>query len=108
MIQVNAIGDACPIPVVKTKQAIRELGGTGVVQTLVDNEIAVQNLTKMASQKGYAARSDVMAPNQFLVTMTIGSETVTPVTGAAEAFAPRPGSYPLVRPTTWSTSCACG
>ena len=90
MIQVNAIGDACPIPVVKTKQAIRELGGTGVVQTLVDNEIAVQNLTKMASQKGYAVRSDVMAPNQFLVTMTIGSETVTPVTGAAEAFAPRP------------------
>ena len=26
MIQVNAMGDACPIPVVKTKNAIKELG----------------------------------------------------------------------------------
>ena len=40
MIQVNALGDACPIPVVKTKNAIKELGGSGVVETLVDNEIA--------------------------------------------------------------------
>ena len=43
MIKVNAIGDACPIPVVKTKNAIRELQGGGTVETLVDNEIAVRN-----------------------------------------------------------------
>ena len=42
---VNAMGDACPIPVVKTKNAIKELIGAGMVETLVDNEIAVQNLT---------------------------------------------------------------
>ena len=53
MIKVNAMGDTCPIPVVKTKNAIKELKGSGEVQTLVDNEIAVQNLTKMANQKGY-------------------------------------------------------
>ena len=53
MIKVNAMGDACPIPVVKTKNAIRELQGGGTVETLVDNEISVQNLTKMANQKGY-------------------------------------------------------
>lgn len=51
MIKVNAMSDACPIPVVKTKNAIRELQGGGTVETLVDNEIAVQNLTKMANQK---------------------------------------------------------
>ncbi len=51
MITVNAMGDTCPIPVVKTKNAIKELNGAGVVETLVDNEIAVQNLTKMANQK---------------------------------------------------------
>ena len=50
---VNAMGDACPIPVVKTKNAIKEMGTAGgTVETLVDNEIAVQNLTKMADQKG--------------------------------------------------------
>ena len=62
MLKVNAIGDTCPIPVVKTKDAIRRLGeGGGVVETLVDNEIAVQNLTKMANQKGYGVRSEKLA-----------------------------------------------
>jgi TusA-related sulfurtransferase len=35
--KVNALGDACPIPVVKTKNAIKELNGAGTVETLVDN-----------------------------------------------------------------------
>lgn len=77
MIQVNALGDACPIPVVKTKNAIKELGGSGVVETLVDNEIAVQNLTKMANQKGYGVKSEKLAPNQFKVTMTVEGAAVS-------------------------------
>ena len=72
MIQVNAMGDACPIPVVKTKNAIAQLGGPGSVETLVDNEIAVQNLTKMANQKGYAVRSEKLEPGKFRVVMTVG------------------------------------
>ena len=72
MIQVNALGDACPIPVVKTKNAIKELGGSGVVETLVDNEIAVQNLTKMANQKGYQVSSKKLSDRQYQVTMEIG------------------------------------
>ena len=31
MIQVNAIGDACPLPVIKTMHALQELGGAGKV-----------------------------------------------------------------------------
>ena len=54
MIKVNAIGDACPIPVVKTKNAIKELNGPGTVEVLVDNEIAVQNLRKLADHKGWS------------------------------------------------------
>ena len=38
MVQVNAIGDACPIPVIKTLHALQDLNGAGTVQTLVDNE----------------------------------------------------------------------
>ena len=73
MKQVNAMGDACPIPVVKTKNAIKELGMSGgVVETLVDNEIAVQNLTKMANQKGYSVKSEKLGENRFKVTMTVG------------------------------------
>ena len=29
--EVNAIGDICPIPLVKAKEAIKELNGAGVV-----------------------------------------------------------------------------
>lgn len=72
MITVNAMGDTCPIPVVKTKNAIKELKGSGVVETLVDNEIAVQNLTKMANQKGYGVKSEKIAEGQYKVTMEIG------------------------------------
>ena len=72
MLTVNAMGDTCPIPVVKTKNAIKELKGSGVVETLVDNEIAVQNLTKMANQKGYGVKSEKIAEGQYKVTMEIG------------------------------------
>lgn len=72
MLQVNAMGDTCPIPVVKTKNAIKTLNGAGVVETLVDNEIAVQNLTKMANQKGYLVKSEKLGEQQYKVTMTIG------------------------------------
>lgn len=92
MIQVNALGDACPIPVVKTKNAIKELGGSGVVETLVDNEIAVQNLTKMANQKGYRVSSKKLSDRQYQVTMEIGenaADTQTaPMTAEPETCIP--------------------
>ena len=72
MIKVNAIGDACPIPVVKTKNAIKELNGAGVVEVLVDNEIAVQNLGKMAKQKGYAFKSEKLGAAEYQVTLIVG------------------------------------
>ncbi len=74
MLKVNAMGDTCPIPVVKTKEAIRQLGADGgVVETLVDNDIAVQNLTKMANQKGYGVESEKLGENEYRVTMTVGA-----------------------------------
>ena len=72
MITVNAIGDTCPLPVVKAKNAIKELGGSGVVEVLVDNEIAVQNLAKMAQQKGYGMKSKKVSASEYHVTLEIG------------------------------------
>ena len=71
MIKVNALGDACPIPVVKTKNAIRELGGSGVVEVSVDNEIAVQNLNKMAKQKNYEFSYEKKSDTEYIVTIGI-------------------------------------
>ncbi len=74
MIKVNAIGDACPIPVVKTKDAIKKMNGTGTVEVFVDNQIAVQNLTKMANQKGFVVQSEKVADKEYKVTMFIGEK----------------------------------
>lgn len=52
MITVNAIGDNCPIPVVKTKKAMQGLTGEETIVVLVDNEIAVANVTKFAAGSG--------------------------------------------------------
>lgn len=85
MIKVNAIGDACPIPVVKTKNAIRELGGSGAVEVSVDNEIAVQNLLKMAKQKEYEAAFDKKSNTEYIVTINVNGGEVSdakPVTKA--------------------------
>ena len=77
MIKVNALGDACPIPVVKTKNAIRELGSSGVVEVSVDNEIAVQNLNKMAKQKNYEFRYEKKSDTEYIVTIGINSDSKT-------------------------------
>ena len=85
MIKVNGIGDACPIPVVKTKNAIRELGGSGAVEVSVDNEIAVQNLLKMAKQKEYEAAFEKKSNTEYIVTINANGGEVSdakPVTKA--------------------------
>ena len=70
MIQVNAVGDACPIPVVKTLQALKTLAGPGTVETLVDKRIAVENLTRLAQSKGCTIETEQLAENRFRVTIT--------------------------------------
>lgn len=78
MITVNAIGDTCPIPVVKTKQAIASLTQEdvpAVVETLVDNETAVENLEKMARQSGYTATHSVREDGNFSVQISIRAIT---------------------------------
>lgn len=85
MIKVDAMGDTCPIPVVKTKNAIKELKGSGEVQTLVDNEIAVQNLTKMATQKGYGVRSQKLGEGKYEPTMTISDGNTDDITTTGDS-----------------------
>ena len=71
-IEVNAMGDACPLPVVKTQKAMQELTGAGTVETLVDNETAVQNLGKLAASKGCTSKTEKLGENEYRVTITVG------------------------------------
>ena len=86
MITVNAMGDACPIPVVKTKKAIDALGGKAEeIETLVDNETAVQNLTKLAGSNNFPVQSEKLGEGQYRVLIHVPEGTAA---GAADEEAP--------------------
>ena len=70
-VQVNALGDACPIPVVKTIKALAALGGAGTIETLVDNEVAVENLKRLASEKGCGVSVEKAAEKEWHVTFDV-------------------------------------
>ena len=86
--QVNAMGDPCPIPVVKTKNAIKELHGPGTVETLVDNAVAVQNLTRLAHNNGYGVKSEKLGDKQFRVVMEIGESALPQESGEETCLVP--------------------
>ena len=69
MITVNAMGDKCPVPVIKTKKAMQALTGPETIEVLVDNEISVQNVTKMASSSGGKVTSEKLGEGEYKVTI---------------------------------------
>lgn len=50
-IQLDARGCACPEPVLKVKRAVEQPHEE--IEILVDNNTAVQNITRFAKNKGY-------------------------------------------------------
>ena len=70
-VKVNAVGDQCPIPVVKATKALGEFKEAGTLEVQVDNEIAIQNLTRLADSKGLKSRSEKLGDNLFAITMEV-------------------------------------
>ena len=68
---VDARGMACPLPVVNAKKASEEMTEGGVLTVLVDNEIAVQNLTKFAASRGFQSSAEKKGEKDFAVTFQI-------------------------------------
>lgn len=52
MKTIDACGRSCPEPVLMTKNAVAS--GEASYEVLVDNQTAVQNVTRFAQQAGYA------------------------------------------------------
>ena len=68
---VDAVGEPCPVPVVKATKALRELGEPGTLEVRVDNEIAVQNLTRMAAGNHLPVQAEKKGEHLFVVTMEV-------------------------------------
>ena len=73
MVVVNALGEQCPIPVVKATRALREMREPGTLEVLVDNETAVQNLLRMAAGHHLSAATEQRGEGTYAVTMTVTS-----------------------------------
>ena len=71
---VDALGKVCPVPGIKAEQAAKELGGAGEVEVFVDNKTAVENLKKLAAQKGFEASSENMASGIYRVSLEVSEE----------------------------------
>ena len=87
MIKIDAIGDVCPLPVIKAKKALKE---NAEVLISVDNEIATQNLSKMAQQLGLEVKIEQKEAQAFHVAIfsdpnSVMSETHTSVLVKQEA-----------------------
>ena len=72
IVKVNAIGDNCPIPVVKAKKAIEGLTEAAIVEVSVDNEIAVQNVTKMVNQKNLESTNEKLGEKHYVIKIKCG------------------------------------
>lgn len=67
MIEINCIGDICPLPVIKIKKTIEANRLEERFTAFVDNEIATQNLGKLAKEKGYNTQVIKDAPDKYRV-----------------------------------------
>ena len=72
-VKVDAMGKQCPIPVVLAKKALEGMAVPGTLEVLVDNEVAVQNLSKLAASCNLPARAEKTAEGQFTITMEVSA-----------------------------------
>ena len=68
---IDCRGLACPLPVVNAKKAAETLNAGDVLTVLVDNEIAVQNLSRFAEHKGFGVSAQKKAEKEYAVVMTV-------------------------------------
>lgn len=92
MKEINAIGLACPKPVMKTKEETDS--GTSEIRVRVDNEIAASNVTRFLEGKGFMVKRagavpDIAVEGRKDQNGTEQSETQAPA-------APKNGSWALL------------
>ncbi len=92
MKRLDERGKQCPLPVIEAKKALEASAPGEKVEVVVDNEIAVQNLSKMADHKGLAVCSEKTGDREFLVTITAGerNDQASEAPAAAEEVACTP------------------
>ena len=66
---IDARGLACPMPVLKVQQAIQK-SNPDTLEVMVDNNTAVQNVTRFANNNGYSVSVKELEDEEFSLTLT--------------------------------------
>ena len=93
IIKIDAMGDVCPMPVVKAKKAWEKAAAGEILEVHVDNEIAVENLRRMTQNLGGGFAMEKQNETHFTVRIEpdaaggpadhVAVATPVPVSGAA-------------------------
>lgn len=83
MQELNCFGETCPKPVIRAMKALSDPASKGEVRVFVDNEVAVENLKRLATSKQVAASVE-----------TVDGGWAVEITGAAV-----PDGAPAAEPT---------
>jgi len=84
---IDARGDVCPIPVVKASQALSDMTD-GTLEVHVDNEIAVQNLQRLAQQKKLSFVAEKIADGDWAARLIFAGGTPAAAGAASGASCP--------------------
>lgn len=71
MVKVNGMGKTCPIPLIETKKAVKALTSPDTVEVMVDNNMAVKNITRYATDSGFKVSTDKISDKEFKITIEV-------------------------------------
>ncbi|MDD3251390.1 MAG: sulfurtransferase-like selenium metabolism protein YedF [Lachnospiraceae bacterium] len=102
---IDAIGAACPVPVVRAMKALEAAKTGDVLEVLVDNEMAVQNLMKMAKNRGCTCQVREEGTKRFAVTIVAGTTVKLTANEPKEEYLP--GDEPAMAEAAAHDVAAC-
>ena len=72
-IEVDARGQACPKPVIMTKKELENIN-EGTIVTIVDNEVAKNNVSKLSQSLGYEFEAIKNSDEEYTITIIKGGK----------------------------------
>ena len=87
-MRLDERGKQCPLPVLEAKKALEASPAGTVVEVIVDNEIAVQNLKKLADRKKLKFTAERVNKGEFVVGIEADGQGKTQVEQVLEEDGP--------------------
>ena len=83
--KIDCMGMACPLPVISAKKAIETFTEDGTLSVKVDNDTAVQNLTRLGEHNGFEVTFEKNGEKEYTVIMQVKAKAARAAEVPAEA-----------------------